>query len=238
MKKINLGITGQSGFIGSWLYRKASAAAEFNCIDFSRGCFACPNALREFTGQCDAIVHLAGISRHADGEYLYRTNVELTEQLISSCSGKQTIYLGSTTHEKETPYHASKRKSAELLKRYGNSTILKMANTFGPGSKPFYNSVVSTFCRMAADGTEPEQIDDVRLRLIFVDDLCQAILELIRNGRGEICAEIPHTTEYPLPRLWNRLREWKRLEPQELPHFSSLFEAQLYFTFRSYRNLR
>lgn len=233
MTDIRLGITGQSGFIGSHLFRKAKISGNFITQEFHRNFFEKTEDLKKFADHCDVIVHLAGLSRHEDGEYLYRTNVGLTEKLIRACSGSQKILLGSTTHiGKELPYHASKRKSAELLEQYGNSAILLMANTFGPGSRPFYNSVVSTFCWMAASGKTPERIDDALLQLIYVDDLCSAILKAVKSPEcGTI--EIPHTHEIRLPELWNKLKAWSE---GGNPQIADPFEAELYTTFLSYRS--
>ena len=232
MEKIRFGITGQSGFIGSWLYRKAVVSGQFSCTEFHRNFFDDPQKLHDFAANCDVIVHLAGLSRHEDGEFLYRTNVELTGKLIRACDGRQKILLGSTTHEaKNLPYHASKRKSRELLETYGNTTALLMANTFGPGGKPYYNSVVSTFCRMAADGLTPEKVDPVMLQLIFIDDLCAKILEIAEKREDRNEAILPHTHEYSLPRIWETLSAWSK---GKFPALKNEFETNLYITFKSY----
>ena len=234
MADIKLGITGQSGFIGSHLFRKAKISGSFIMQEFHRDFFETPENMKNFAESCDVIVHLAGLSRHEDGEYLYRTNVDLTEKLIRACGGSQKILLGSTTHiGKDLPYHASKRKSAELLEQYGNSAILLMANTFGPGSRPFYNSVVSTFCWMAALGRAPDRIDDVLLQLIYVDDLCSAILRIASSSELHGKVEIPHTHEIRLPELWNKLKTWSE---GGKPQIADPFEAELYTTFLSYRS--
>lgn len=234
MADIRLGITGQGGFIGSHLFRKAKISGSFIMQEFHRDFFEDPESMKKFAESCDIIVHLAGLSRHEDGEYLYRTNVGLTEKLIRACGGSQKILLGSTTHiGKELPYHASKRKSAELLEQYGNSVILLMANTFGPGSRPFYNSVVSTFCCMAASGRTPDRIDDALLQLIYVDDLCSAILRIASSSELHGKVEIPHTHEIRLPELWNKLKTWSE---GGNPQISDPFEAELYTTFLSYRS--
>ena len=232
MADIRLGITGQSGFIGSHLFRKAKISGGFIPQEFHRDFFEKTEDLKKFADSCDVIVHLAGLSRHEDGEHLYRTNVGLTEKLIRACSGLQKILLGSTTHiGKDLPYHASKRRSAELLERYGNFAILLMANTFGPGSRPFYNSVVSTFCSMAASGRAPDRIDDALLQLIYVDDLCSEILKAAKSAEcGTI--EIPHTHEIRLPELWNKLKAWSE---GGKPQIADAFDAELYTTFLSYR---
>ena len=88
-----------------------------------------------------------------------------------------------------------------------------LPNTFGPGSRPFYNSVVSTFAALAAQGKEPEKIDDVILKLLPVRNLCrQAVDLLFQTPQREF--EIAHTIEIPLPELWKRLN--RRIPEDEL----------------------
>ena len=106
-----------------------------------------------------------------------------------------------------------------------------MANTFGPGSRPFYNSVVSTFCCMAASGRTPDRIDDALLQLIYVDDLCSEILKAAKSARcGTL--EIPHTHEIRLPELWRKLNAWNKGGKTQI---TDAFEAELYVTFQSYK---
>jgi len=229
-KPVRLAITGQSGFIGSWLYRKAALNKAFRCVEFPRSLFERPGEMRRVLAETDAVVHLAGMSRNPDGALLYRTNVQLMEQVIQAAPAGTRIYLGSTTHEqKDLPYHASKRECRRLLEARGNSGTFLMANTFGPGSKPYFNSVVSTFCRMAADDLVPERIDNAILPLIYVDDLCREILRCVKEKRGGVLP-VPETFTIPLPELWTNLQQWKNgaAPPQDR------FLQQLYSTFLTY----
>ncbi len=242
MEKIKVGITGQGGFIGSHLVRKIAVSDDFECVEFTRDFFSSAKLMRNFTDRCDVIIHLAGLSRHEDGSFLYQTNVGLTKKLLSFARPGQRIFFGSTTHEgKDSPYHASKRDCRALIEKWagechGFSRTLLMPNVFGTGSRPFYNSVVSSFCAIAARGGKtPEKMDAVELKLIDVDALCFLILNELRNQNPErTLAVLPHRYEIMLPDLWRKLASWRSGGMEKPPVLESSFEVCLWQTFCSY----
>ena len=241
---MRIGITGSEGFIGTAFRRYLTALGE-TAVVCPRSAFERPAEMSAFCGQCEAVVHFAGLSRHADGEFLLNTNLQLTAALIDGLktSGSRVhVYLGSTTHEqRELPYHESKRRSRRMLEKWaaetGNShTTLLMPNTFGPYGRPFFNSVVSTFCFQAAHGQTPERIDPAELKLIHVRTLCREILRIVRrNEPGIAAAEIPHEYEVRLDQLWQLLSRWrKQLADGVKAVPETPFETDLLETFFSY----
>ena len=219
---VPLGITGQSGFIGRRLAEAVSADPRFRLVPFRRSFFDEPGELAAFARQCRRIVHLAAVSRAGDGEALYRTNMRLTEKLadaVRSCPEPPPVLLGSTVQiAKDQPYHASKRDAAALLARsLPVSVELLMPNTFGPGSRPYWNSVVSTFCEMAARGLVPSEIRPVQLELIFVDELCRKILEEALPPGPARSVTIPFQYRVSLPELHETLQRWARLRKGGAP---------------------
>ena len=59
---INIGITGQKGFVGTHLFNTLGLSKEkYNLIEFKRGYFEDKVALDIFVSQCDVIVHLASV---------------------------------------------------------------------------------------------------------------------------------------------------------------------------------
>lgn len=219
---IPLGITGQSGFIGRRLAEAVSADPRFRLVPFRRTFFDSPDELASFARQCRRIVHLAAVSRSDDGEALYRTNMRLTEKLtdaVRSCPEPPVVLLGSTVQiEKDQPYHASKRDAAALLERsLPVSVELLMPNTFGPGGRPYWNSVVSTFCEMASRGLVPPEIRNVQLELIFVDELCRRILEEVLPPGPARSVTIPFQYRVSLPELHETLQQWAKLRQEGLP---------------------
>lgn len=241
---MRIGITGAEGFIGTAFRRYLTALGE-TALSCPRSAFDDPEEMARFAGSCDAVVHLAGSSRHPDGKFLLDTNLRLTAALIEGLrvgGNRVHVYLGSTTHEQRAlPYHESKRRSRRMLEEWaaesGNAyTTLLMPNTFGPYGRPFFNSAVSTFCYQAAHGQTPERIDPAELKLIHIRTLCREILRIVRrNEPGITAVEIPHEYEIRLDRLWEKLRSWKaELDAGRSPEAKTLFETDLLTAFLSY----
>ncbi|MDY0230483.1 MAG: NAD-dependent epimerase/dehydratase family protein [Candidatus Cloacimonadaceae bacterium] len=62
---LKIGITGQSGFIGTHLYNTLGLEPEnFQRIPFDRCFFEDSTRLEKFVSQCDVIIHLAALNRH------------------------------------------------------------------------------------------------------------------------------------------------------------------------------
>ena len=207
-------VTGAEGFIGSFMIRELEKRG-LPYMTIGRALWDDEALLAKTLTGAERVIHFAGLSRHADGEFLYRTNMLLAEKLARALKGKKTrLFFASSPHviDHDLPYHKSKRDAMALFAREGiDATALLMPNTFGPGSKPFYNSVVSTFACLAARGETPERVDDVVLRLIPVRELCGKIADLLTSPDA-VSAEIAPAVELPLPELWARL---DRTEPQD-----------------------
>ncbi|MPM42659.1 UDP-2-acetamido-2,6-beta-L-arabino-hexul-4-ose reductase [bioreactor metagenome] len=253
-KKLHIGITGQSGFIGSHLAGHIRVSDRFELVPFEKRWFDADGELRHFAERCDVIVHLAGLSRHEDGDLLYRVNMSLTERLAqaaASAANAPGVCFGSTVQiDKMLPYHTSKRDGGALLaaRLSGRSAAVNMLmpNVFGPYSRPFYNSVVSTFCYLAARGRTPETLSDVPLQLCYVGDLCCEILSIAGRAAGVPGAStvaIPHRYEERLPAVWEKLCSWSEFLPaassaaggKTAPRLDTRFDCDLWTTFQSYR---
>mgnify|MGYP000085324671 CR=1 FL=1 len=80
---LNIGITGQSGFIGTHLYNNVALKNNlFNLVPFKTEFFKNQSDLDIFVSKCDVIVHLAAMNRHGDQEFIYDTNISLVNTLI------------------------------------------------------------------------------------------------------------------------------------------------------------
>lgn len=230
-----VGITGISGFLGKHLAARC-VRENFSVVGINRCDFNDEVRLAEMVTRCDDIVHFAGLSRHENGEYLYQINLSIGQKLVRAAQKNPgmspRLILGSTTHiDRDTFYHRSKRDLAALFAASGKMNVeLLMPNTFGPGGKAFYNSVVSTFCRLCCDHATPERIDDVPLALIYVDRLMDGIIEILRDTGKTGRAVIPDQYRVRLSRVWEILTH---LADNAVP--AGDFERDLASTLESYR---
>ncbi len=244
-----VGITGQAGFIGTHLYNYLNLKKEeIITVPFEDGFFADEDALNDFVGECDTIVHLAAMNRHDDPGVIYDTNIELCSKLVRSLelTGKKAhvLFSSSIQEEKDNPYGVSKRECRirfeEWAKRTDSSfTGLIIPNVFGPFGRPFYNSVVATFCYQLNRQQTPEVHIDASLQLIYVMELTELIYRHIISkpaGPSVNSYKVPFTTEIMVSGILSILQGFRSsyLEDHTFPVLRSTFEQNLFNTFRSY----
>jgi UDP-2-acetamido-2,6-beta-L-arabino-hexul-4-ose reductase len=117
---IKIGITGQSGFLGSHLYNTFSFESDrYICVPFEDSFFDQGKTMNDFVVQCDVVIHLAAMNRHNDPNVLYDTNIKLVQQLIKSCEETQTtphILFSSSIHENlDNLYGKSKKIWSRII---------------------------------------------------------------------------------------------------------------------------
>jgi len=246
---INVGITGQAGFIGTHLFNFLNLKKEeLRLIPFEDRFFQNENKLKEFVNECDTIVHLAAMNRHGDPQVIYDTNIGLVKQLIQSleATGKQkhVLFSSSTQEERDNLYGKSKRDGRELLEQWAKRTNSQFTgfvipNVFGPFGNPFYNSVIATFCHQLTHNEQPRIEIDADLRLIFVSELVELFYQRIKNPdpAGNVLRyDVPFTSENKVSEILRLLNGYRELyfDNHCFPELNSKFETDLFNTFRSY----
>jgi UDP-2-acetamido-2,6-beta-L-arabino-hexul-4-ose reductase len=245
--KLKVGITGESGFIGSHLKNYLEFKKdEFEIIPYDKSFFENETGLSEFVIKCDIIVHLAAKNRtKGNPEEIYNCNVELVQKLISSLeenNHKPHIIFSSSTQElKENIYGESKKKGRELFsawakKNGANFTGLVIPNVFGPFGEPYYNSVIATFSYQLTHDLEPKIETDANLNLIYINHLVDYIYGVIKDGAVGTAHQVNHTDEIMVSELLKKLRSFKELYLQNntIPMLDNSFDVALFNTFRSY----
>lgn len=248
MKKI--GITGQNGFAGACLFNAISLLKdEFQLVPFERSFFENEDQLQDWVKQCDTIVHLAALNRHKDPQVIYDTNIGLVKKLVASLETTSTrphiIFSSSTQEERDNPYGKSKKEGRNLLTAWaeaggGKFTGLIIPNVFGPFGKPFYNSVVATFCHQLCNNQEPRIDTDGLIKLIYVNDLAKVFIDTIRNATHNPELKVEHTAEHYVSQILLQLQEFKKqyFENGIFPELQNKFSVDLFNTFRSYIDLK
>lgn len=247
MKKI--GITGQKGFVGGHLYNYMSVLKEeFSLIPFERRFFEDATLLENWVKQCDVIVHLAALNRHDKMEVIHDTNIDLVQRLIAALETTahcpHIIFSSSTQEANENLYGRSKRGGRELLAAWAERsdaclTGMIIPNVFGPFGKPFYNSVIATFCHQLCNDLTPSIDKDGRLKLIYVQELVQEIVTAIRERKNEPELIFENTGEQNVSEILKQLTHFKALyfDHGIIPELPGKLSLNLFNTFRSYIQL-
>jgi UDP-2-acetamido-2,6-beta-L-arabino-hexul-4-ose reductase len=247
---ITIGITGQNGFIGQYLYNSIMIKEDnFKLVDFKKEYFQNETQLDFFVSKCDVIVHLAAMNRHSDQEVIYKTNIQLAENLITSLertnSKAHVIMSSSLQEEKDNLYGKSKKDGRKLFLNWESNSKgifsgLIIPNVFGPFGRPNYNSVVATFCHKVANGEKPEIHIDNTLSLIYVGELVQEILNIIKKGLSNKKMIIKATTQVKVSEILTLLNLYKiqYQDHGEIPNLNSTFELNLFNTYRCYMDIK
>lgn len=246
---IKVGITGKSGFIGYHLCQTLSLIKEeFALVEFEKNFFNEQLKLDGFVSSCDVIVHLAALNRHNEPQVIYETNVSLVDNLVKALERTESkahlIISSSTQEERENQYGKSKKEGRKLLSDWANQNNGRLSgliipNVFGPFGQPFYNSVVATFCHQIANGETPKIDVDVDLKLIYVGELVEKIIQIIRDNDNTHELFIPHTAEAKVSEILVKLKYFQNTyqETGEIPAINNDFEFKLFNTYRCYMDI-
>ncbi len=241
-----VGITGQVGFVGYHLWCALRRRSDiFETVEFEDAWYMDESRLAGFAERTDVIVHLAGMNR-GDPDEIYRTNLALTEKLIVALqkTGRtpHIIFASSTQRTLDNPYGRSKRKAEELLNAWSkesgaNVTTLVIPNVFGPFGRPFYNSVVATFCHQLTHAEIPQIHVDSEMPLVYVGDLVERICGFAANPPAAApTLQIPPTGVSTVSGVLKKLRGFQEsyLGKAIVPDLREPFDLALFNTFRSY----
>lgn len=186
---MKVAITGGHGFIGNAIVRKLKKRKiSYTLLDQKKHNLLRPTSLKSLISGKDVIIHLAAVNR-GENQDIIKVNVLGTLSLleaISEYSPNAKIIFSSTfqVYLKESLYGLSKRLAEELIKHYAQKkllqgTILRISNVYGPGGRPFYNSVIATFAHLIKNGKTLNINGDGSQKrdFIFVDDVAEAIVK-------------------------------------------------------------
>jgi UDP-2-acetamido-2,6-beta-L-arabino-hexul-4-ose reductase len=208
-----------------------------------------PRALDRFAAGCDVVIHLAGVNRGEDRE-IEEVNAALTDKLILA-AGKcarppHIVFASSTQRDRDTAYGRVKRQCEARLAAWVDggrrraATVLVIPNVYGAGCRPFYNSVVATFCHQLARGDEPTVLDDEAIDLVWINDLVDQMADAAASqGTGFGMATIQKTGALRVSALLDKLQRFRksRFDDGVMPDLSDRFDASLFGTFESYLDL-
>ena len=246
MDKINVGITGMIGFIGSHLRERLLREENVSVIiPFEDSFFEDDKKLKEYLAKCDVVVHLAAMNRGEPTE-IYKVNIELVNKLISSMEQIKitpyVIFSSSTQCDLDNPYGHSKKEGTRLLSEWATRnnasfTATVIPNVFGDRCRPFYNSVVATFCHQLTHNEQPKIIVDSEMNLIYINELTDLMYETIKKPpKGVDIMRVKPTAKAKVTEILVLLEGFKKhyYEKRTVPNLKNSFERNLYNTFLTY----
>lgn len=210
---MKVAITGADGLLGRHARLLLRARGWPEPVLLRRGDLDHGAALAESLDGCETVWHFAGHNRGAD-EDLEAGNITLARQvdaaLAARGSSATVLYASSTQAGQPSPYGRGKRAAGELL---GNGAAARGAryvemvipNVFGEGGRPFYNTVVATFCQQLVTGTTPTLNPEGTVELMHAGQVAERFLTAA--GGTAAGREVLAGTRMTVPELWERLRE-------------------------------
>ncbi|GAB3415079.1 NAD-dependent epimerase/dehydratase family protein [Massilia agilis] len=236
-------VTGANGFIGKNLVVHLQERA-LEVLRYVRGDTGAD--LVSLVHQADFVFHLAGVNRPQNEAEFAEGNCDLTRTLCNALreSGRviPVVYASSIQAERDNPYGASKRGAEDALCALAASTgqaihIYRLPNVFGKWCRPYYNSVVATFCHNIVHGL-PIQVNEptAALRLAYIDDVIAAFLSHLDEKRqGAVFEQVAPVYETTVGQLAAQLYAFKqgREDMMTGPVGTGLVRA-LYSTYISY----
>lgn len=250
---LKIGITGQSGFVGTHLFNTLGLFPDkYERVPFDDDFFCNDGLMQKFVLQCDVIIHLAAMSRHPEQQVVYDTNIKLVKQLIAVIESEgvtpHIMFSSSIQENFDNEYGASKREGRSLFKQWAkrnraNFTGMIFPNIYGPFGKPNYVSFIATFCHKLSHGESPIVNVDNEVRLIYIDNLVTQIINKIDEVvlQNKTCIEthiIPFDFKKKVKETLRIFERFKSLYYDQgiIPDLNEKNEINLFNTFRSYIN--
>jgi UDP-2-acetamido-2,6-beta-L-arabino-hexul-4-ose reductase len=193
-------ITGANGFVGKNLQLHLAERPEVQVVCFTRSDDLAQ--LPDLVHGVDFVFHLAGVNRPLDPVEFVSSNVGLTQALCkvlankAETTGKKVpvVYTSSTQAACKNAYGDSKRGAEDALLALKRSHavpvyVFRLSNVFGKWCKPYYNSVVATFCHNIARGL-PIQVNDPQasITLVYVDDVMKRFMQIMDGADAAVDA--------------------------------------------------
>ena len=242
---MKISITGGDGFIGSHLSNTIKYKyKEIELLPFKKSFFTNKDSLDKLIGEIDVLIHLAGINRHDDPDYLYKHNTELCHKIVESIkrtnfSGK-IIFASSTQEKLDSAYGKAKKNSREMFtkasKTLGFSFLgLIIPNVFGPFCKPNYNSFISTFCNNTILNKQNIIKKNNKIPLIYINNVIEIIINKIYS-KNQIKEVLKEDVLISVSDVKDLIDSYYSIYYRKgiIPRFNSEFQLNLFNTFNSF----
>ena len=233
-------ITGAKGFVGANLSLVLKEMTKYDVLFWSHTQDF--DILTSCVQKADIIVHLAGVNRPIEEIEYVQANVNLTKFIVDCIAktnpNKRLIFASSVQADNVSAYGASKRNAEKIIQEnsvLNNWAIHRFPGVFGKFSRPYYNTVVATFCDSVINDV-PLILNDAEklITLMYIDDV---VNELVKSLEGDECGfiSLKNTVTLTVGELAEQISELHRLRQHNfLPSFPDKFSRNLYSTYVSF----
>ncbi|MET0418584.1 MAG: NAD-dependent epimerase/dehydratase family protein [Actinoplanes sp.] len=234
---LSLAVTGAGGFLG-WHVRVLLHALGWpEPTVLTRADLADPAVVARRVAGVDRVLHLAGVNRGEPAD-VAAGNVQLAAQLangLRACPDPpaQVVFANSVQAGNGTPYGDAKATAAGILADTGVSLDdVLLPNLYGEHGRPWYNSAVATFCRVLAEGGQPEVHGDREMDLVHVTDAAARLAGVAAGGSWD--PAMP-ALRIGVRDLADRLTTYAGLyRTGEIPSLRDRHDVRLFNTYRSH----
>lgn len=185
-------VTGSRGFIGSALLRCLSHHNDVEVLEYVRD--TKDAELCSHIKLANVVIHLAGEVRPDSSEDAFKnSHTLLTEKIINyliEYDKKIPVLMTSSIHAEKpkNAYGYTKRETEIILEEFAKKVpstvnIFRLTHVFGPGCKPNYNSVLTTWIYNLINNIDVKVYDrSIKMRYMFIDDVVNNIVNFIFNN--------------------------------------------------------
>jgi UDP-2-acetamido-2,6-beta-L-arabino-hexul-4-ose reductase len=240
---MNVLIVGYKGFIGQNLFYKLKENKKFNILLLDK--VSSKVDIEAKVCKAQLIFLVFGINKEKLPNERFENNYIFTETICSILkrNNKKTniIFTSSIQANKSNAYGKSKLKAEKILLKYKRKTkakimIYRLPNIFGKWSKPFYNSVVATFCFNVARNKKIHITDKNKvIKLFYIDDLIKDFINKIKLKKWNAYIIIRNTYNITLSQLANLIRSFNTKDKTILTNdISKDFVKKIFSTYQSF----
>ena len=238
---MNVLVTGSKGFIAKNLILHLKEKPRINILHYKKK----NKNLTKLIEKSDIIYHFAGQNRSVNKNDFIKNNIDLTKRICDIIKQKKLktkiVFSSSTQVKNNSIYGKTKLKCEKIiknkLKKKEQYLIMRLPNVFGKWSKPFYNSVVSTFCYQILRNKKIKLIEpNKKIQLIYIDDLIDFLIKIIKvkNFVNYSFDKKKIYTSSPL-KIFNILRHFYNNNKNGIVNnLSKPFHKKLYSTFLTF----
>lgn len=238
-------VTGANGFVGQNLVATLNTMKDYELYLYDRD-----NSLEDLdqmTKDCDFVIHLAGVNRPVNPEEFYTGNADLTDNLcalLKKHNNKAPILLSSSIQAAlDNDYGKSKKLGEDVLFKHANEMsskvyVYRFENLYGKWSRPFYNTVIATWCHQIAHDEEISiNNPETELTFVYIDDVVEEIINALQGNAN--CVDdycyVPTTDTVSLGQIASLLLSFKESRINfYVPDITTRFGKNLYSTYLSF----